>query len=133
MSKLLVYATAVFFIVYGALFLLIPTGMAYWITGAELNPASAVIDVRATYGGAQLAIGLLMFLVVKLKDDVELGLIFVAVVLLAMAFGRLVGLWNDGEANLVMYLYLVGELLFGALALVLRSKDKIKLRLFNLL
>ena len=48
MSKLLVYATAVFFIVYGALFLLIPTGMAYWITGAELNPASAVIDVRAT-------------------------------------------------------------------------------------
>ena len=126
MSKLLVYATAVFFIVYGALFLLIPTGMAYWITGAELNPASAVIDVRATYGGAQLAIGLMMFLVVKLKDDVELGLIFVAVVLLAMAFGRLVGLWSDGEANLVMYLYLIGELLFGALALVLRSKDKIK-------
>jgi hypothetical protein len=126
MSKLLVYATAVFFIVYGALFLLIPTGMAYWITGAELNPASAVIDVRATYGGAQLAIGLMMFLVVKLKDDVELGLTFVAVVLLAMAFGRLVGLWSDGEANLVMYLYLAGELLFGALALVLRSKDKIK-------
>lgn len=126
MSKLLVYATAVFFIVYGGLFLLLPTGMAYWITGAELNTASAVIDVRATYGGAQLAVGLMMLLVVKLKDDVDLGLIFVAVVLLAMAFGRLVGLGNDGEANLVMYLYLVGELLFGALALVLRSKDKVK-------
>ncbi|MDK9736413.1 DUF4345 family protein [Vibrio sp. D404a] len=126
MSKLLVYATAVFFMVYGGLFLLLPTGMVYWITGADLNTASAVIDLRATYGGAQLSIGLMMLLVVKLKDDVELGLIFVAVVLLAMAFGRLVGLWNDGEANLVMYLYLAGELLFGALALVLRNKDKIK-------
>jgi len=126
MSKLLVYATAVFFMVYGGLFLLLPTGMVYWITGADLNTASAVIDLRATYGGAQLSIGLMMLLVVKLKDDVELGLIFVAVVLLAMAFGRLVGLWNDGEANFVMYLYLAGELLFGALALVLRNKDKIK-------
>jgi hypothetical protein len=126
MSKLLVYATAIFFIGYGGLFLLIPTGMAYWITGVELNPASAVIDIRATYGGAQFAIGLMMFLIVKLKDNVDLGLVFVGVVLLAMAFGRVVGLLNDGEANLVMYLYLVGELLFGALALVLRNKNAIK-------
>ncbi|HHP0460849.1 DUF4345 domain-containing protein [Vibrio owensii] len=121
MSKLLVYLTALFFLLYGALFAVFPVDMANLITGSSPNSASATIDFRATYGGAQFAIGLALILVLKINQDVTLALIIVAITLLSMAFSRLIGVLFDGQPNTLMYVFLVAELVFGLLALYLRK------------
>ncbi|CAH1539332.1 conserved membrane hypothetical protein [Vibrio owensii] len=123
MSKLLVYLTALFFLLYGAIFAVFPVDMANLITGSSPNSTSATIDFRATYGGAQFAIGLALILVLMIKQDVTLALIIVAITLLSMAFGRLIGILLDGQPNTLMYVYLVAELLFGSLALYLRKSE----------
>ncbi|WP_045481301.1 DUF4345 domain-containing protein [Vibrio owensii] len=123
MSKLLVYLTALFFLLYGAIFAVFPVDMANLITGSSPNSTSATIDFRATYGGAQFAIGLVLILVLKIKQDVTLALIIVAITLLSMAFGRLIGILSDGQPNTLMYVYLVAELVFGLLALYLRKSE----------
>lgn len=121
MSKLLVYLTALFFLFYGVIFAVSPVAMANLITGSSPNSTSATIDFRATYGGAQFAIGLASILVLKIKQDVNLALIIVAITLLSMAFGRLIGILLDGQPNTLMYVYLVAELVLGLLALYLRK------------
>ncbi|ELC9554900.1 DUF4345 domain-containing protein [Vibrio harveyi] len=123
MSKLLVYLTALFFLLYGAIFAVFPVDMANLITGSSPNSTSATIDFRATYGGAQFAIGLALILVLKIKQDVTLALVIVAITLLFMAFGRLIGILFDGQPNTLMYVYLVAELVFGLLALYLRKSE----------
>ena len=123
MSKLLVYLTALFFLLYGVIFAVFPVEMANLITGSSPNSTSATIDFRATYGGAQFAIGLALILVFKIKQDVTLALIIVAITLLSMAFGRLIGILLDGQPNTLMYVYLVAELVFGLLALYLRKSE----------
>ena len=123
MSKLLVYLTALFFLLYGVIFAVFPVEMANLITGSSPNSTSATIDFRATYGGAQFAIGLALILVLKINQDVTLALIIVAITLLSMAFGRLIGILLDGQPNTLMYVYLVAELVFGLLALYLRKSE----------
>ncbi|MFN1516945.1 DUF4345 domain-containing protein [Vibrio owensii] len=123
MSKLLVYLTALFFLLYGAIFAVFPVEMANLITGSSPISTSATIDYRATYGGAQFAIGLVLILVLKIKQDVILALFIVAITLLSMAFGRLIGILLDGQPNTLMYVYLVAELVFGLLALYLRKSE----------
>ncbi|MCS0082920.1 DUF4345 domain-containing protein [Vibrio alginolyticus] len=100
-----------------------PVDMANLITGSSPNSTSASIDFRATYGGAQFAIGLALILVLKIKQDVTLALIIVAITLLSMAFGRLIGILFDGQPNTLMYVYLVAELVFGLLALYLTKSE----------
>mgnify|MGYP000847613113 CR=1 FL=1 len=121
MSKLLVYLTALFFLFYGAIFVVFPIEMANLITDSSPNSTSATIDFRATYGGAQFAIGLALILVLKIKQDITLALIIVAITLLSMAFGRLIGILVDGQPNTLMYVYLVAEFVFGLLALYLKT------------
>ncbi|AIW14094.1 DUF4345 domain-containing protein [Vibrio tubiashii] len=121
MSKLLVYLTALFFLFYGAIFVVFPIEMANLITGSSPNSTSATIDFRATYGGAQFAIGLALILVLKIKQDITLALIIVAITLLSMAFGRLIGILVDDQPNTLMYVYLVAEFVFGLLALYLKT------------
>ena len=121
MAKLLVYATGLFFILYGAAFTLLPVHMASLITGAVPGTPSGLIDLRATYGGMSIAIGATLFLLGSRSELISLGLLATAVVLLAMAGTRLLGIMIDGTPNGVMYLYLAAELVFGGLALYLRG------------
>ncbi|QLE84819.1 DUF4345 domain-containing protein [Shewanella sp. Scap07] len=120
MAKVLVYATALFFLLYGSFFTLIPVEMAHWITGASPAPASATIDFRATYGGAQFAIGLSLICIMRWQKQTNLALTVIAITLFSMAFARLLGILVDGQANLFMYLYLVAEVVFATWALYLK-------------
>ncbi|MDN3685933.1 DUF4345 family protein [Vibrio sinaloensis] len=68
MSKLLVYLTALFFfLLYGAMFVVAPHEMANLVTESSPSFGSAMIDFRATYGGAQFAIGAALLFIVKWK------------------------------------------------------------------
>ena len=126
MAKVFVYITGLIFLTYGALFSVFPIEMSYWITGSYPQGASAIIDLRATYGGAQFAIGALLLLVTKLKNDVDMALLMVALILLSMAFSRTLGIVLDGQANGLMFVYLAGEIVGGLAALYLSTSVTVK-------
>lgn len=120
-AKFLIYATSYFFVAYGGLFILMPHELALLITGATPEVYSATIDFRATYGGLQLASGITMLAVMKLRNDVDLALLIVAIILLFMAVGRALGILIDGQANLMMFVFLVAEIVCGLTALIVRK------------
>ena len=120
MAKILVWAVGLFFIVYGALFALIPAEVAILVTDAAPATSSALIDMRATYGGMSIAVGVTILLLASRSELVGIALLVVGVILLGMAAGRVLGMIIDGAPNAVMYIYLVAEVLFGVAALALR-------------
>lgn len=121
MAKFLVYATAVVFFFYGFLFAIFPAEMSVWATGASPSTSSGVIDLRATYGGAQMAIGAVLLYLVAVKKELDTALVMVAFVLLLMAVSRTLGIFTDGEPNILMYVFLSTEVVFGFLAILLRK------------
>lgn len=126
MNKLLIQITAAVFLVYGVAFVSIPIQMIEWVTGAGLSSSSAVIDVRATYGGMSLAVSVVLFILSKKQSTIGLGLVTVALFMFCMAFGRLIGIWLDGSANWQMYLYLALEVFVLVIALILLKLDNSK-------
>ena len=119
-ANFIVVATAYFFLLYGIGFILFPHQMTLFVTDMVLTTTSAVTDIRATYGGMSLAAGTTLLLLTK--RDLQLALLAVGLLLLSMAFGRTVGMVLDGNSNPIIWLYWVGELLFGAIALLLRQR-----------
>lgn len=114
-EKIVVFLTAYSFILYGLLFALAPLTMA--ALTIELNPTStsAMIDLRSTYGGTNLAIGLFM-LFLQHNNQVRACLWLVIIVLLSMAITRTLGLFLHGAGNAFIYLMLFLELLGSVLA-----------------
>jgi hypothetical protein len=121
MGKTLVLLTGWFFVLYGFAFALAPIEMSHMVTGGGTDTLSGVIDVRATYGGMSIAVGVVLLLLAKQSSTLSLSLLATAVVLLAMAAGRLLGMVLDGEPNSIMYVYLGAELLVGTAAIFLRK------------
>jgi hypothetical protein len=121
MGKTLVLLTGWFFVLYGFAFALAPIEMSHMVTGGVTDTLSGVIDVRATYGGMSIAVGVVLLLLAKQSSTLSLSLLATAVVLLAMAAGRLLGMVLDGEPNSIMYVYLGAELLVGTAAIFLRK------------
>lgn len=109
-SQALVLVNGILFIGFGLGFVIAPVYFSTLFTGAHFATPSAIIDVRATYGG--MALGLGIWLVVCARQHVRLGLLGSLAVLVSIVTGRLVGIVLDGGANVFMYVFLVAELLF---------------------
>ena len=60
MIKVYIWFVALFFIVYGVAFVISPVRLTAWATSGELLTPSNVTDVRATYGGMTIAVGLVL-------------------------------------------------------------------------
>ena len=65
LQRILVWLNALFFLAYGALFILAPGWAAALVTDTRPGSASGLIDMRATYGGMSLAVGLLFALLAR--------------------------------------------------------------------
>jgi hypothetical protein len=126
MAKILVFSTSLFFVFYGVAFTLFPAEVASIVTGAAPSTSSGLIDMRATYGGMSVAVGLTLLLLAAQRDSMYLALKVTAVVLLCMAASRMLGMLTDGDSNTFMVIYLVAELVFGGVALLLQSTEKLK-------
>ena len=124
MAKVLIWATGNFFIFYGVVFALFPAEAAVFVTDGSPDTTSALIDMRATYGGMSIAVGATILLLGSRPELLDFALLVTGVILLGMAAGRTLGIVIDGEPNTVMYLYLVAEVLFGVTALALRHTVK---------
>ncbi len=119
----LLWIACLFFIVYGLGFTLLPQSLAILITNAAPQSSSGLIDMRATYGGMSIAVGLIFGLMLREPTTVRLGVISIILMMAGMAGGRLIGIVIDGNPNWVMYLYLGLEILVIILSLVsLRSE-----------
>ena len=118
-EKIFVLFTAAFFFVYGVLFALFPSSLAENVTGSVPGTASGLIDMRATYGGMSIAMGVVMFLLANNQETLRLGLLTVIAALLGMAASRTLGLIVDGNPNKLMYVYLIAEVVLSIVAVLL--------------
>ncbi len=111
----LLWVNSVLFLVFGGCFIATPEFFATVITGSTPGTPSAFIDMRATYGGMGLGVGLLFGFCARQSSTVRVGLIAALLVLGSTAAARLVGFIADGSANVFMLLLLGAELLFVVL------------------
>lgn len=123
-EKILIWFTAAIFLAYGFLFALYPSSFSNIVTGSMPATTSGLIDMRATYGGMSIAVGLLMFLLGANERTIKLGLLSVFVVLLGMAITRVFGIIVDGSPNKLMYIYLLAEVVPATIAIVLYRNTK---------
>ncbi len=114
--SLLLFNALVFAFV-GVSFLLFPTYASQIVTGDVPATPSGLMDMRATYGGVLLGVGLVFQMLNKEPQTRCAGLLALALILGLMAIGRLIGMMLDGPANTIMYLFLAYEILFVGLAL----------------
>lgn len=121
-GKVLVYVTAAVFVVYGVGFVFAPAVLSELVTGSVPDTTSAMIDMRATYGGALTAIGALLGLLASNDLWLKPGLLGVVFAMLGMASGRAYGMLVDGSPNLMMWVFLALELVVAAAAMAALKK-----------
>lgn len=114
-GKLLSYLGAWFFVVYGVLFSFIPYEVAAFVTDATPSSSSAAIDMRATYGGMSVAIGLIIYLLARDANTVRFAVIGLMMLMLCMATARILGIIADGDPNSLMWIYLGLEVVMASL------------------
>lgn len=124
MSKIFVLGGAAIFFAFGLLFLLVPVEAFEWAVDQTLTSSSAITDLRAAYGGMSVAIGIMLVMMGMNPATIPMGLISVMVVMLAMAGGRVIGMFVDGGTNTLMVIYLVMEIAAGAFAFALLKTQK---------
>lgn len=118
-TKLFVHTIAAFFTLYGIAFALIPEFMLQLVIGANETTHNGLIDIRATYGGMSVAVGMLLHWLALQPTQMNSALSFILLLMVAMALPRMLGMTVDGEPNRVMYTYLTLEFVVSALAIIL--------------
>ena len=112
----LVWLNAGFFVVYGLLFAGAPETVATFVTDGAPQSSSSRIDFRASYGGLQIAVGLVLAALAREPALQATGLRAVLVIMLCMATTRTIGIAIEGDPNVWMWLFLGGELAVAAAA-----------------
>jgi hypothetical protein len=112
----LLRVNAVLFIVFGLCFVVAPEFFAYSLTGSEPWTPSALTDMRATYGGMGLGVGLVFWFLARQRETVIAGLAGSLLVLGATASARVVGFIADGAPNVFMLVLFAAEVMFVALS-----------------
>jgi hypothetical protein len=112
-----------FFVLYGLAFAIRPYDMAYLTTALEPNTVSGLVDIRATYGGMTIAVGIIIIYLDQYVSA-QHSLLVVWVVLLCMAVTRTMGFMFDGQTNALMYLYFAAEIFGAALAMLAARSER---------
>ena len=103
------------FALYGLLFSIAPVELARLVTGDAPSSPSALIDMRATYGGMSIAVGMILMLLALKEETIRIGVVSLLLVMVCMAATRIVGIAVDGDANIAMYFYLGLEIVAAVL------------------
>ncbi len=121
-SSYLLWANGLLFVLFGVGFLFQPTQLAMLITQSAPISSSGLIDMRATYGGLSLGIGLYLGLCARTGAN-RSGLLVSSSVLSCAALGRLLGFILDGKPTLMMVLLLAAEIVFSILSVTVLLKS----------
>lgn len=117
-GKILVQLTAAVFVMAGVGFVIIPEVLSEFVTGGVPATASGLTDMRATYGGVQLAMGILLWVLASNPLWLKPGLIGVFAAMVGMASGRALGMVIDGSPNVMMWAFLALEIVVATAAVV---------------
>ncbi|MDG1207503.1 MAG: DUF4345 domain-containing protein [Pseudomonadales bacterium] len=123
-GKWLCLLGAGFFVIYGCLFTILPATFASLVTDGVPTTATALTDMRATYGGMSIAVGILLAMFAMRKETLRSGIVALCLLMTCMASTRVIGMVVDGEPNALMFIYLLLELV--AMAICLRWLKVVK-------
>lgn len=123
MEMIVVRLNALVFLLYGIGFLVLPETLSRFVADTAPQTVSGIVDMRATYGGMPVAVGVLLLVLAFRPETVRTGLLGVLLLMLCMAGGRILGMLLDGAGNPVMWTYLALELVMAAIVscLLVRS------------
>ncbi len=125
-ARFVLFASALVFAGTGAAFLLVPHTMAALI-GIDLGGAVGATDVRAVYGGLEIAIGVVLAAAARHAHRVVAGLMVQIVLFTGLIAGRIVGLGVDGvpePPGLLLFGLEVVGLALGIVALVVVGRER---------
>lgn len=122
--RVLLWVSSALFLAFGLGFVLIPGDLVEYATGTIPGTTSAMIDLRATYGGMALGIGFFFGLCAYRPETVKIGLTASLMVMAFIAGGRIFGIIIDGSPNGFMWLLLASEVLFMMLLLLALKMEK---------
>jgi hypothetical protein len=105
-------------LVFGLVYLLAPSSMTDPSGFGPLGPA-ATTDVRATYGGLQIGLGIFLLWAAAEQTRVRIALILQALTIGAVALARALGILIDGAATGVLLGALCLEVLLTVAALAI--------------
>jgi uncharacterized protein YjeT (DUF2065 family) len=112
-GKTLCLLNAVIFFVYGIFYMLVPAAMSTYVSESIPTTSSALIDMRAIYGGMSIAIGIVLAILSLKKETLRTAIMILMIFMITMASGRLLGVIFDTGANSKMYYYLISEVLIA--------------------
>lgn len=112
---LLLWIDCILFVGFGAGFLAAPLELADLVLGAATSEPSAIIDMRATYGGFSIGAGFFFGLCAGRREWLRPGLVMSVLAISGIGAARIVGLIADGQPNAFMILFLAFEIAAVAL------------------
>ena len=107
----LLWVNSVLFIGFGLAFVVAPAYLAQLFLDTIPANTSSLIDMRATYGGTTLGLGLFLLFCLRQTNTVRLGLQAALLALVGIVIGRVTGIILDGSPNTFIIVALAGELL----------------------
>jgi len=124
LSQRVLWVTSAAFVAFGLGFALAPQQLAEFVTGVGPSASNALIDMRATYGGVAIGIGLFIGICARRPAWVRPGLLVSLLTIAATASGRALGIIVDGSPNALMLVLLAAEIAFAGLYVFALRRDR---------
>jgi hypothetical protein len=121
MGRVVLTIAGILWIAFGAAGLLAPAAVVGGV-GIDLGSGDALADVRATYGGAQIGIGLFFLYCSRAGARVGPGLIALALIAAGFGLARSAGIVLDGARGGLTFFALATEITAVVLALASLSR-----------
>ncbi len=122
-GRIVLYVAALMSLAAGVTYLVSPQGMATAAGFGDLRPGG-MTDVRATYGGFQIGMGLFLVWTALDTDRIRSGLLLTLLVFGALASSRAIGLALDASLNAFHQLGILFEVVFTATTLAAFLKTR---------
>lgn len=125
LSEGLLWVASALFIAFGLAFAVAPEEAAEFVTDVRPGSSSAVIDMRAAYGGLPIGLGLFIGACARRPSWVRPGLLVSLLSVAGLGVARLVGIVADGSPNGMMWAQLALEVVAaGVLVAALRTEER---------
>jgi len=119
LPRLFLFVCASAFLYYGSLGLVNPAATVFPL-GITVDSAAATTEIRATYGGLLIGIGLFLFYAGYAENKV--GLVSFVLMISAIGLTRLYGIYSDGSNSTIQWTLLTMEVVPAAIALALLAR-----------
>jgi len=115
LPRAFLYFFAAVFIIYGIIGFFEPVS-AVANMGINIDNNHAKIEVRATYGGLLVGLGLLFAYSANSDSSVPFGLVAIICIMATVGLSRLYGIMVDGENETIQWDFLIMELVGAVIA-----------------